>query len=493
MYGLLAASLTILLGALLLAWRYEGASYADLTPWWNDEWFYWRQAQNWRAAGLESGYFTVSEVTARLGWTPYYTWGPFIVLLHSLGGAGLNSVMLANMGGLLLGSGLGAWAAGANIRRALALALVLALFVPLFLYLPTSYQEVMQYGVALALAGGFARLLSGQTQQRAWLIALILGAALLRSTWAFMLLPAFLIGQPKPTTSPERRARLLRWGLALLLIGLCAIAYSWHGAPYPSFFVWFLANPQVSQLPSLVGRVLTNALTNASGIMVSPYIEEFMQMLQVAALLVLSLRRRLSARSGAAPLYDEWSLHLYQLLLIVLLLILVYGIGNQAYRLIAPHLLLSLALLVWRRRTALALTLVLPALMLLPIFFNVHAYLMGERLKESIAPHMAAWQATFSETLAYQPQADRWCNTVTASWYYVLEMPMIALSASLPQGLGLSWVYWEESFIPQRFRAGYLLLTEDAVQAWADRLNLEPLLDVEGGTLYRNLDADCPS
>jgi len=33
------------------------------------------------------------------------------------------------------------------------------------------------------------------------------------------------------------------------------------------------------------------------------------------------------------------------------------------------------------------------------------------------------------------------------------------------------------------------IITDEDAATWADRLNVEPLLEVEGGTLYRNLDA----
>lgn len=491
-YGLLAAAVPILIGALVLAWRYD-ASYADLIPWWNDEWFYWKQAQSWRVAGLQSGYFTFSEATARFSWTPYYTWGPFIVMLHSLGGTGLNSVVLVNMAVLLLGSGLGAWAAGADVRRTLALALMLALFAPLFLYLPTSYQEVVHYGIALALAGGFARLLEGKTQGRGVLIVFILGASLLRSTWAFMLLPAFLIGQSKPTNVSERRVRLLRWGTVLLLTGLCGMAYSWNGAPYPNFFVWFLANPQLSELPKLIQQIWRNISNNAGRILFSRHIEEVLQIFQMLVLLTAVIRRRyFSAHHQSQSIRDEWGLHVYQLLYIFLLPVVVYHIGNNSYRLIAPHLLLSLALLIWHNRSRLALGIVLPFFPLFPLFLDSHSDLIEKRLDEPVATQMAGWQAMFADKLSYQPGLDRWCNSVTASFRYVQYNLTTALLASIPHGMGMSWLYWEDEFVPQRFRAGYLLLTDDDAQRWADRLNIEPLLEVEGDTLYRNLDANCP-
>jgi hypothetical protein len=270
------------------------------------------------------------------------------------------------------------------------------------------------------------------------------------------------------------------------------MAYSWNGAPYPSFFVWFLANPQIDQLPSLVGQVLRNAATNAGAVLFSPHIEEFLQMLQLLALLLILGWRRLR-QPGLAQASAEWELHLYQLGLIMLLPIVVYGVGNQFYRLVAPHLLLSLALLVWRKRTRLALSVVLPTLILTPLLLSVQDQLIGERLRTDIRQQVTTWRPRLADVLAYQPQPNRWCNTVTASAYYMIEVPSLALLASIPSGMGMSWVHFDTSLTPQRFRAGYLLLTDEDAATWADRLNVEPLLEVEGGTLYRNLDADCPS
>jgi len=489
-YGLIAAAVPVVLGLLFLSAQYQ-RSLDELFPWWSDEWFYWHQAQSWPAAGWQSGYYAINERTPRLDWSPYYSWGPFVVMLHSLGGSGLNSVVLANIGALLLGSGLGSWLAGAQARQAALLALALALFHPLFLYLPSSMQEVLQYGVALALAGAFARLLDGQTRWRPVALALALAASLLRQPWTLLILPALLLGQPRPHNRRELGRAAARWGLGLALMALLNGLFLWSTAPYIDARV-FLTNPSLETLPALLTQLTQAVGQNLRYIFEAAQAAEGLIFLQVGGLLLGVLAWHALGRWRGLPQGEDTFLHAYLIAALLAFVLLIYRVDAwRAYRLIAPHLLFGLALLIWRRRGALALAIAAAALLFIPQMLGSYEQFYLERFTDPLASVIAKNQAQLARVLAYDPQAGRWCNTLSASPYFLVNGRPAGLLASIPAGMGMSWIVWQEDLLPERFRSGYLLLSEADIQAQAARLNLEALLEVKGGTLYRNLDSAC--
>jgi len=488
-YGLIAAAVPVLLGLAFLAAQYQ-FTLDDLFPWWSDEWFYWHQAQTWPVAGWQSGYYAINERIPRLDWSPYYSWGPFVVMLHSLGGSGLNSVVLANIGALLLGSGLGAWLAGARARQAALLAL--ALFHPLFLYLPSSMQEVLQYGVALALAGAFARLLAGQPRGRPAALALVVLASLLRQPWTLLILPALLLGQPKP----RNRAELGRLALlALVGLGLMALLnwlFLWSTAPYVDARV-FLTNPSLETLPALVTQLTEAVGQNLRYILEAAQVAEWLIFVQLGALLLGLLAWHGLGRWRGLPQGQDTLLHAYLIVALLAFVLFIYRVDAwRAYRLIAPHLLFSLALLIWRGRGALVVAVAAAAFLFTPQLVRTYDVFYLERFTDPLASVIPRNQAQVAQVLAYRPEAGRWCNTLSASPYFLINGRPVGLLASIPPGMGMSWLIWREDLLPERFRSGYLLLTEADAQAQAARLKLEPLLEVKSGTLYRNLDAGCP-
>ncbi|MCS6835945.1 MAG: hypothetical protein NZ750_08010 [Anaerolineae bacterium] len=412
-------------------------------------------------------------------------------MLHSLGGTGLNGVVLANLGALLIGSGLGALLAGARARQAALLALALALFHPLFLYLPSSMQEVLQMGVALALAGAFARLLSGQAHGRLVALALTLFASLLRQPWTLLILPALLLGQPKPRQRADwaRLVLLTLAGLALMV--LLNWLFLWSTAPYVDARV-FLTNPSLETLPTLLTQLTESIGDNLRYIFESAQVAEWLIFVQLGSLLLGVLVWHVTGRWRGLSQGQDILLHAYLIAALLAFVLLIYRVDAwRAYRLIAPHLLFSLALLIWRRRSALALGVAAVALLFLPQIVDTYESLHTERFSDRLTDYISQRQAQLAQVLAYQPDAERWCNTVSASPYFLINGRPVGLLASIPAGMGMSWIVWREDLLPERFRSAYLLLTDDEVQAQAARLNLEPLLEVRGGMLYRNLDSDC--
>ena len=97
-----------------------------------------------------------------------------------------------------------------NSRQLVLVLLVLLTYWPLHLYLPVAMQEPFHYAVAILLAGIFYRLLVHEGAVPHWLLGAalvtIVGAALVRPTWAVLLLPLVTIVVEKRPPGCAQRA-----------------------------------------------------------------------------------------------------------------------------------------------------------------------------------------------------------------------------------------------------------------------------------------------
>ena len=180
-----------------LASVYLGQRLADFHPADTDAVMYWHQIKTFVAVGFSGGYYTIGEEAAAASFTHFYAWGPWYIALYGLIGKATGwsllspmlfdvaAVTLALVGGLLL--------IRPNIGRLALVLLVLLTYWPLHLYLPLAMQEPFHYAAAIMLAGIFYRLLvhKGAVPLRllGGALVVIFGAALVRPTWALLLLP----------------------------------------------------------------------------------------------------------------------------------------------------------------------------------------------------------------------------------------------------------------------------------------------------------------
>ena len=102
----------------------------------------------------------------------------------------------------------------------------------------------------------------------------------------------------------------------------------------------------------------------------------------------------------------------------------------------------------------------------------------------------AAWQTALAEHSVFKPDApSQWCNKGLVS------TPISSTASAgncffLYRGVGLSLLTLEGSFdFP--VKSAYLLLDDNVLAHIGYQLNVEPLLDIPEGKLYRNLDANC--
>lgn len=477
------------LSAVLLGLSHETGQTLSLeqaAPLWSDEIFYWHQAQTFARAGLEGGYYTINEKPAAATWSPFYAWGAFVPIVQGawarLVGDGLGVIVQLNLVLLALATLSFAWAW--QKRSSWSVALLLAVFWPLIFALPSSQQEAFHMATALALSGVFLRLLDGTAfPSLVWLgLAWLMAASLSRPTWGVLLLPLlFLSGR---RTLPH----LIRASLAALLSSLLSFALvDSTAAYYPSY--------RSVQMDSYAGgapeKLLRYGLHSLELLVTGPPLSLLVRGLVV----ILGTLGLLSAFAAVQRRAAPWEglFHAYNLLGLLLIILFVHQtVDSHDVRVLAPHLLLSLVVLLglrprWGLLACAALSSSLPW-----AWEDARWIVFNTDGRSAIG--QAAWRGALNNALAYDGsrRAEPWCNTLTTSFFYVYDLEYgPGLLLAVPPGLGVSYLF-PDGPAPTRLSARYLMLTDEDARLWGERQALERLASVAGGAVYLNRDSACP-
>ena len=493
-----------------LASVYLGQSLANFHPDVSDAVMYWHQIKTFAAVGFSGGYYTVGEETAAASFTHFYAWGPWYIALYGLIGkvVGWNlwspmlfdpaAVTLALLGGLLL--------IRPNSRQLVLVLLVLLTFWPLHLHLPRAMQEPFHYAVAIMLAGIFYRLLvhEGAVPHRllAAALVMILGAGLVRPTWALLLLPlATIVVEKGPhgrATGGSRFRKVARYWPLLVAGAVVAgifLLSRYVAAPFPHRNV-----PDVQLLlrSPIDGLQRLLAVTTEQGMTyLWPDLENPLWMLLryqalgiVLWMAVLAIRRRGANTGQGAPEHPPWHraerlAHILNLGLIVLMVLMLWEVNFwRDYRIIAPHLLLSLLLLVACGRTRVVAVAVLAGLLLTPSFLAAYKALAPQQF-EDVQARIDAFAAQTAGTLVYQAQGDPWCNTILLP----LRIAFRPGSLAIPAGIGISFDFDDSS--RSELKSRYVMVDDRNREFLTGAFDLQFASATALGDLYRNVGRSC--
>jgi hypothetical protein len=467
---------------------YLRANPLDFVPRWSDELLYWHQSATFEAVGFAGGYYTASEQPAAAAFTHFYVHGPLFPLINGsigrvIGWAHYIPVFL-NMGWLTL-----ALAAFVALIRPANRQLILALLVigtcwAVHTFVPSAMQESLHQAAGIVLAGLFYRLLKSPDDSPPQGLVIALGSfltaiSLLRVTWALLFLPFFLLVLGYHSWRVVIRAVVLSG----VVMGAIFLLTSWLGAPYENFTTRLIRALREAPLTApgmLVDHAVQNTL-NFFRLQMNRY-ELPSVVLRYQIVVVLGVMLVQWRRAG---LTRERLFHLSNLGLITLMLIMLYDVdAGRDYRVLIPHLLLSMLVLVGFHRRWLPVTLVIMS-MTLATFFMIDYKTEGRRAFVADQAEIDAFAAQVGAVLVYDPAADPWCNTVLLSFPNVFRQETVGI----PAGFGVS--HFIAGPEVAAVRSGYVLLDDDSYAALADRLPLDLLAETALGGLYANLDAGC--
>lgn len=461
---------------------FHGSTLTDYVPLISDEIMYWHQALTFREAGFNGGYYTVGEQTASFEWSHFYSWGPMYPLIYGgiarLVGWELYTAPLLNLTFITLALGL----LLANIRLSrpqllFIIALMLTCWAILWM-LSATMQEALHLALAIGLAWGFYKLLQGNaaTTLKLTMLLLLVVAALLRYSWGLLFLPYFLL-----LLQPLKLTRvLLAFVLAAVMIVFTTGLSVGASAPYPTDVdIGGLAQRGIAgAVEVLISIVVDNLGRFINGDANSQSLRyQTLALIVIAGAFLITAQRRRSS-------FNEMGFHLLNLGgILVANLIFTLLNDYRDYRVIAPHMLLSLILLVLYHRRWIVSAVIVCNLLLLPAALQfltmrgVNYYFASELITEL--------RREWSDILVYDPNAvNAWCNTVDlpprVSWEYL----------AVPAGIGTTRI----SLTQLPLRARWIVVNNQSsmyTQVQAGETNLEWLATTPLGELYRNPDADC--
>jgi hypothetical protein len=442
-----AAFLLSPLGVVSLALAGHHATLADVRPSWNDDVNYWNEIACFVRAGFGGGYCVVDERTAAAPWTRFGPHGPAFPVLYGLparlvgwyptSGSFFNVVVTA------LAAGLWVWLARPDLKQLAVATALIASFWPAILSLPSTYQDSLHFAIAFVLAGLAQRALRQDVSLRSsWpLVVAVVLASFVRLTWILVLVPWAAIAFPGKRW--YSRCLILLSIVCLVPVATCvwgAICSPYDDAlsnwiaqvrDYPTSTFWTLLWQWNRECVAYFDRTMAPTVS-----MLLRY--------QIVALFVIAaglLLRRTYPRATAFAALN--------VLVVLVPTILIYGTRDwHDYRVVAPHVLLALLVLL-SADYRIVLPFVAANLLFVGPFLGQFSDWTRPRLRADVA---APFREAIAPFVEYNPAAGPWRNTMLVPvdlWSVTLE--------GLPPGVGATMLYHEER-LKHPLRSRWVLL-----------------------------------
>jgi hypothetical protein len=470
------------------------ASLRDYRPYssWEDETAYWLRIRSFAHVGLNAGYNSPNELTARATFNRYGEGSPLYIYLYGsiarFVGWTPYLPILINWGLLAAAILTFTYFTRLDPPQTAVTGLIAILTWPVLSYLPLTTHETLNQAIAFILAIGFLKLLArrdrGSLLSRVLFIAFVYVAALVRLSWGLLLIPAIfysLRGTP--------------WSRALLAVVLGIGLYV-----TTILITGYLLPPETNSIFSTI----LESLNRGPQVLAERFADQFSQMFrarrlttsiavmfQIAVIIgwsVLRLVRLVQERwSMSAILQSRTVFDIYTMSTLVLTGIVFYLHAGFA-RTFTPSILLVCLLQVGRKDYRFLGTL----LALNVVFFVLH---LGPQAGASRIiradfttdfPEQASLQSTLEKWIFFDPAArNPWCNTLLVPLaYYDRRLTLV------PPGIGISFVA-EEYPIKTPLHSKYLLFDEETYARFDNQLNVRLLEPSQFGILYYNLDSGC--
>jgi hypothetical protein len=494
-----------------LVYALFGTHPGRFVPHLTDEFNYWHQIATFAAHGWNGGYYTVEEHPAAAAFSHFGVHGPGYVVLYGLiakvVGWHLWSAPVFNMAVLALALAAFSALARPGPGRVGLAALVVALFWPLHTFLMTNMQASVHFAAAIVLAAVFARLLAARDAPpravAALGLVLIAAAALLRPTWAILLLPLFLLALPPGVVRRPGPAVFAVLGAAVLT-GVLFAVYNHLAAPFPVNILAQLKERLAHGNPLGAARTLAAYAGNNLGafLVVPDSPRHALAMAQRIAVLALAaysgVRLVRAARARRAAGGRAWGLsdadaadgfHVVNLLGITVLCVLLRPLDTfHDYRPMAPHLLLSVLVhaLSGRKVATLAFAGVYAVLSIAFVSeYRVYHYprFYGGESPLFSPSERALYQARVADRIRFDPAAGPWTNTLVVD-RGAYDKRLLAI----PPGIGITRVFdWDRVDAPLKSR--WLLIHRGSYPGAVARApRMRPVAVTRFGTLFVNPD-----
>ena len=473
----------------LVHWMFA-VPISSFRPVLNDEVAYWHQALTFSRVGFHGGYYTTGELTNASGFTPFGHHGPgFAVVYGSLGallGWYRHSVLVINFVAISAAATLWVLLARVSTARLWLSGLLLLSFWPLLYWASTGMQEGFHHAGAIAMAAVFAYEVRSDRPSRVpivvgWVLLAVL--SFVRPSW-LVLIPIWAIC----TVRPRGTKRVIVTIAGSAIVGVAILtAFDRSVAPVPAgFFVLLSSGLRALWDNAWLNVVKTAALSEYQPLEVLHRFQYWLFLIATIAVVVVAVWR---VRTGKAQTWTAPHLVISSAAMLgaLVLMLLLYSLSNFAENRVLSAFLLFGSLLCATAPTRSALwlvsALVASNLATVPMFL---ASFESARRDNFIWDRRGVYELAdaLEGKVEYRRDQSRWCNTLLTSQYppYLI---------AVPAGIGLSVVREADNLVLPP-KSQYLLLDPPAIADLAHPLHLETLATLPYGTLYRNLESNCP-
>jgi hypothetical protein len=459
----------------------------------NDQVGYWRLIYTFSQVGFEGGYYGPDEKLSPLENMRFSTAGPMFPLLygtiaHFTGWQPYTGILF-NM--VLLAFALWIFMNVCRLSKIqiAMLTLFIASFWPLILFIPTMMQESFHHAMAILLAAFFYRILQERGQISWYFLAAIalflIIISFIRISWGLFLLPLFILSLKKNGLPQILLAAII----SMILIVIIVYISSQLTTPTNHTIYDTLASFRVSIYEGL--RATRNLLFNNFQGVVKAYLAAQTRVVQgiqicflVGANLITVVRFMRGKPSSTSPALVFSTFHLFNLVSIVSLAMLLY-LAEGFSRVFAPHLLVSLLLLIAFNRFWLVVVVISSNLLVIGSFLN--EYQLNKQNFMVDRSELAEFQQIIEKYVIYDANtSNSWCNTLLIDAHSYDSRVII-----FPAGIGISFLRRFNLDFP--LKSQYFLLDEDILLRLGESVNVELLVQLPIGNLYRNMDANCES
>lgn len=468
------------------------------TPSVNDEINYWHEILSFATHGFNSGYYTVEELPAAASFTPFGCHGPFYNILYGTAAkfAGWDYASPPYYNLVLITASLVIFfvLTRPDQSRIFLTGAVIVTFWPILLYIPSVFQETLHFSFAIILAALFFRLYSKNenippTRTIKILLLLVLSiASLVRPTWS-LLFPALLLGYRHKRTS-SITAIAIACGSCLTL--MFHVIYIWFSAPFPVGFAHNMILLGRSSLSKAISFTSAHFVSNLERLLFlkGDFILETFQRWQAATIILASMalcfiykraNRQININSNQLCSADDYLFHIMNLGPVLFVTLLLYELVDlKDFRVIAPHMLVSLLLMALNRRTRLTLVFVASYVALGFSFPAIYRYI---HYKHFVYKENANDPVEFKKqitSISFNKNTSRWDNSMlidVSDYRFFLT--------ALPAGIGINFVMdWNLLHSPVKSR--YILIQPHLYDTIKHKANLTLVSSGKFGNLYIN-------
>ena len=493
----------------LVSKLFYGTSIFNFFPGNADEVKYWMEAAAFKTAGLHGGQFGTNHLYPRLDISHFGAQGPFFPILMGsfakLIGWNLFTPPIVNL--ILLAATLGLFLLilKPNKKELLASWLLIASFPPLYIFISSLMQQVLHICFGIIIAALLIRMLKSEDNHlNRWVFLLITAvflASLFRYTWVAIYFLVLIAAWYK--LDWKQWLVVLALSISLAVVAFSSAAWLWRP---PVDVRLELGSAAQSGVGSGIYAIWKNIWGNLSNLLEHNKFPIQVFRLQFVLLTISSfffVITFLAKKRFIQPGNQQLSILIHSLNILGLFLMnvaLYYVRSWNDYRIWAPHLMLSLILLLFsgpRREYWLVLFVGLLVFaapgQILPLVDYGRG---GGRDILSVEQDIEEFRMATQPYLTFDPALNKWCNTIEIGKYGQTDQNMRAPLFGAPSGFGFMTTLNWEGVEPQQIMAKYMLfdpvIMEKDQPGLFEQLDLIFLTETSLGNLYLNHASACP-